>query len=124
MVVVDAPALAADDHDLLLAVALQGREVRRNELDVDAKVLLPLRLQVLRPLVVAGARVVAILEVLYLAAGRVPLLVELLGLLRVELGELVAVVAQVGLLALGDGAADGGLAGDRVRERDGSGVGW
>ena len=114
MVVVDAPALPADHHDLLLSVPLKGWKVGRGQLDVDAQVLLPLRLQVLGALVVAGTRVVAVFQVLHLAAVRVPLLVQVLGSLGVELGVGVAVVAEISLEALDDRAAGGRLAGDRV----------
>src|SRR5258708_6707195 len=97
VVVVDAPALAAEDDDLLLAVLLERREVRRDQLHVNAQVQLPLCLQVLGALGVAAARVVAILEALDLATVRVPLRVEGLGRGCVELRVRVTRVAELAL---------------------------
>src|SRR5260370_41884714 len=111
MVVVRAPDLSSKERELLLAVALQGWEVRRSELDVDAEVLLQLRLHVPVDLVVGGVGVVAELETLDLAAGRVPLLVEGHCSVGVELRVRVGTIAEVALQTLADHAAGHGRAG-------------
>src|SRR5665213_1859804 len=114
-VVVGTPGVTEENVLLVLKVGQERGEVRALSVDMDAKVGLPLRLEVAGDRVGLGAAVEPVHEANALGAIRVPRLEVRLGLGRVEDGVGIRVVAEVALQTLADHAACRRLAGDPAR---------